>query len=443
MTKLRVNRPRARPSAALRVPAARLRSRTRPSSPETDDGGQVRPSHDRTRPPALAGAGRALDVLERRRVAGCAAPPGPGWPRRRSGRTSRPAGRPWPWPGRRRRRRWPGRRRGRRPARRRPAGRRRRPRPARAARAGPASATTRRQPGSATTARRTTLGICSAPPPRLAQRPETTPPGTYSARNRPSRTQASRHAQPCAVQMRKSSLYSSTGRTAGWSTCAAPRTGCWARRCRPGAKARSTSPGDSGCSVRTPNAAAISAASSPAGAGGPPTADGAPSSSRSSASCTSARHGSPAAPISAATSAPADSAATSSRNRPAGGAPRPSGRAGPRTPVTRSSRVTDGAAAGAANSAPWPSPGRRGGDAAAGRAAPARRAAGPARRPRRAARPSGRRSRAATPRSARRRGSAGPGRRRQQRRVDRERSTARPTAGLADGLPGRHRRGQR
>jgi len=64
------------------------------------------------------------------------------------------------------------------------------------------SATTNVQPGSARTARRTTLGICSAPPPRVAHRPDTTPPGTYSGRNRPLLTQASHHAQPCAVQMR-------------------------------------------------------------------------------------------------------------------------------------------------------------------------------------------------------------------------------------------------
>ena len=66
----------------------------------------------------------------------------------------------------------------------------------------PASATTSRQPGSARTAPRITRGICSAPPPRVAQRPETTPPGTYSAWNRPSRTHICRQAQPWAVQMR-------------------------------------------------------------------------------------------------------------------------------------------------------------------------------------------------------------------------------------------------
>ena len=80
-----------------------------------------------------------------------------------------------------------------------------------------ASATTSTQPGSATTARRSTRGICSAPPPRDAQRPDTTPPTTYSGRNLPPETQASSQAQPCAACSRDSSLYSSSGGMAGWS----------------------------------------------------------------------------------------------------------------------------------------------------------------------------------------------------------------------------------
>lgn len=78
-----------------------------------------------------------------------------------------------------------------------------------------ASATTSRQPGSATTARRSTRGIWRAPPPLLVQRPVGVPPGTYSVRNRPSRTQSRSHDQPCAVQIRYSLLYSSSGATAG------------------------------------------------------------------------------------------------------------------------------------------------------------------------------------------------------------------------------------
>ena len=49
----------------------------------------------------------------------------------------------------------------------------------------------------------------------LAQRPDTTPPTTYSGWNRPSRTHSSSHAQPCAACSRASSLYSSKNGTAG------------------------------------------------------------------------------------------------------------------------------------------------------------------------------------------------------------------------------------
>jgi hypothetical protein len=62
-----------------------------------------------------------------------------------------------------------------------------------------ASATTNVQPGSAVTARRTLWGSDSAPPPVLAQRPVTTPPTTYSIRNRPSGAQVSSQFQPLAV----------------------------------------------------------------------------------------------------------------------------------------------------------------------------------------------------------------------------------------------------
>ncbi|CPU67899.1 Uncharacterised protein [Mycobacteroides abscessus] len=43
----------------------------------------------------------------------------------------------------------------------------------------------------------------------------TTPPTTYSVRNRPSCTQVSSHAQPFAVRSRASFLYSSSGSTTG------------------------------------------------------------------------------------------------------------------------------------------------------------------------------------------------------------------------------------
>src|SRR6185437_3565000 len=72
----------------------------------------------------------------------------------------------------------------------------------------PASATTSDQPSSAMTARRMMRGICSAPLLRVAQRPDTTPPTTYSGRYLPPFTQASCQAQPCAACSRESSLYS-------------------------------------------------------------------------------------------------------------------------------------------------------------------------------------------------------------------------------------------
>ncbi len=82
-----------------------------------------------------------------------------------------------------------------------------------------ASATISVQPSSATTTRRITLGICSAPPPLVAHRPDTTPPTTYSARKRPSRTHWSAQVQPWKLYSRASSLYASSGATAGWSSC--------------------------------------------------------------------------------------------------------------------------------------------------------------------------------------------------------------------------------
>ncbi len=181
----------------------------------------------------------------------------------------------------------------------------------------PASATTSSQPGSATAAPRMIRGICSAPPPRLAHRPDTTPPTTYSGRNRPSRTQASRQAQPCATWIRDSSLYWIISGAAGWSTCRSSQLRVEARLTPCSAKARSTWAGESGLIGRPPSAC-WSSATSAASFGGccwlPPRGRG-PSNSTSSASCASALHGSPSWPISAAISPPADSAAHSSRVR--------------------------------------------------------------------------------------------------------------------------------
>jgi hypothetical protein len=176
-----------------------------------------------------------------------------------------------------------------------------------------ASAATRRHPGSARTAGRRARGICRAPPPRVAQRPDTTPPTTYSGRNRPPSTQLRSHDHPCAECSLASSLYASRGSTAGWSICRSShdRVVCssWPTR----ANARNTSAGESGLSARPPNAATTSSASACSFGGRPPSTGRGPSRSVSSRSCTSARHGSPWQVISSATSIPADSAAARSR----------------------------------------------------------------------------------------------------------------------------------
>ena len=77
------------------------------------------------------------------------------------------------------------------------------------------SATTSSQPGSARTASRSCRGSWSAPPPDDAQRPVTTPPGTYTGRNRPSCTHSASHVQPFADCRRESFLYSSSGSMTG------------------------------------------------------------------------------------------------------------------------------------------------------------------------------------------------------------------------------------
>src|SRR5580704_16779491 len=120
-----------------------------------------------------------------------------------------------------------------------------------------ASATTSTQPGSATTARRSTRGICSAPPPRDAHRPDTTPPTTYSGRNLPSRTQASSQDQPCEACSRDSSLYSSSGGIAGWSISRSTENLVDDTRIPAPASARTSWVGESRFTGRPPSAAEI------------------------------------------------------------------------------------------------------------------------------------------------------------------------------------------
>ena len=241
----------------------------------------------------------------------------------------------------------------------------------------PASATTSVQPGSARTALRTTLGICSAPPPRVAHRPDTTPAGIHSGWNRPSRTHCWRQVQPWAVQIRYSSLYSSSSGTAGWSTPRSTHARVEGSEIPSRWKARSISAGDSGWIRWPPNASAIRPASSASRRGGPPTGDGSPSRSTSSSSWTSARQGSPSTPISAATRAPADSAATRSRNRAGCGTVSMRACWSAYTRISAWSGSNPAAAGGArSNSSPCPLPGgtaARGGGSG-GTGAPASRA---------------------------------------------------------------------
>jgi len=110
-------------------------------------------------------------------------------------------------------------------------------------------------------------------------------------------------------------LNSTSSGAAGWSTPRSTNRRVFGSGMPARAKARSTSAGDSGWIRSTPNASAICRLSSTSRRGGPPTGDGSPSRSVNSSRCTSARHGRPSWPISAASSALADSAATSSRNR--------------------------------------------------------------------------------------------------------------------------------
>lgn len=160
-----------------------------------------------------------------------------------------------------------------------------------------------------------TLGICSAPPPLVTQRPVTVPPGRYSGLNRPSRTQSWSHDQPWATQMRYSFLYSTSGFTAGWSIVSISQRRVDLILIPAFAKAFMTSAGRSG-RTRLPNAADTSSVSSARRRGSPPPVYRSPSSSCSTFRCTSALHGIPPAFISVATSMPADSAAVSSRIRP-------------------------------------------------------------------------------------------------------------------------------
>src|SRR5690554_1478094 len=177
-----------------------------------------------------------------------------------------------------------------------------------------ASATTSFQPGSATTAPRTCFGSWRAPPPPLlAQRPVTTPPTTYSGRNRPSCTFASSQCQPFALRRRASFLYSSSGLIAGWSTSSSSHLLVDETMIPAPRSAFRRAAGESGLSWGAPSSRLISARTASIAAGRAPVAGRGPRVSVRSRSWTSARHGNPAKFISAATNAPADSAASSRR----------------------------------------------------------------------------------------------------------------------------------
>ena len=204
------------------------------------------------------------------------------------------AGRAWPAPRRRPSRPAPAAPAGRR--RRRRASSRRRP-PPRAASPWGSAAPRRRWWPSARTPRR---------PPRTR------------ARKRPSRTHWSAQVQPWKLYSRASSLYASSGPTAGWSICLSSQDRVVFSATPALLNALTSCCTESGL-TGWPNAADTSSASACSLAGRMPCTGRGPSSSVSRASCTSARHGMPSWPISAAISAPADSAATSSRNRPGSG----------------------------------------------------------------------------------------------------------------------------
>jgi hypothetical protein len=103
-------------------------------------------------------------------------------------------------------------------------------------------------------------------------------------------------------------------RAAGWSTPRSTADRVDGTRTPLAASARRTWAGESGFTGR-PKASEIRAARSATLAGRRPGTGRGPSSPVSSSLCTSARHGSPSKPISAAISPPADSAATSIANR--------------------------------------------------------------------------------------------------------------------------------
>ena len=175
-----------------------------------------------------------------------------------------------------------------------------------------ASATTSFQPASATTAERTCFGNCSAPPPpRLAHRPVTTPPGTNSGWNLPPEMFASSQLQPLAVSSRASRLYSSSGGIAGWSMRSSSQDRVDSVWMPARDNARSSSGGESGLRSGESSSRRRSRRANSIAAGRCPGAGRSPSASTSSCSCTSRRHGRPTCRISAATSAPADSAASS------------------------------------------------------------------------------------------------------------------------------------
>ena len=195
------------------------------------------------------------------------------------------------------------------------------------------SATTSSQPGSARTASRSWRGSCSAPPPDDAQRPVTTPPGTYTGRNRPSRTHSSSQVQPFADCRRDSFLYSSSGSMTGCRCSASSHrlvdSTSTPARCR----ARSSFGCESRLALGSPSAVAHalggSRRASPACR---PPAGRSPSTSARMRSCAAASHGRPAARSSSAMRAPADSAAVEQSQSAGVGAMPRSPRAAARTP---------------------------------------------------------------------------------------------------------------
>ena len=322
MTKLRVNRPRARAARAAPAAPGSDRRSARPAPTPARRHGDAEAAGRCG--PARSGPGRRPRRCgrpprrTRTRSGSCAAArPAPGSPRRRSARTSRRAGRPWPGPGRRRTRRRPAPRTGRRTP------------PAAASRASPETAASTRGsswPASATTNRQPGIGD-HGPAHHLGDLQRSAAPGGPAAGH-----DAGRHV------LRAEPAVADPGVAPGPAVRRPDavellvlqqqrhrRVVDLAQHPGPGVGQLDAGPGERpqhlGRRVRVQLAHAervgdLPRSARPAGAAARPPATARRAARRSSASCTSARHGSPAWPISAAISAPADSAATSSRNRP-------------------------------------------------------------------------------------------------------------------------------